>query len=58
MGKLPFLFENVTAAQVKYDENLARQEELACRGELLRQLGFARACWTDVGEIYRLRQTR
>jgi hypothetical protein len=24
MGKLPFLFENVTAVQVKYDENLAR----------------------------------
>ncbi len=28
------------------------------RGERLHQLGFARAYWTNVGEIYRLRQTR
>jgi hypothetical protein len=37
---------------------LRAREELAYRGELLHQLGFGRAYWTNVGEIYRLRQTR
>ncbi len=37
---------------------LRAREELACRRELLRQLGFARAYPTNVGESYRLRQTR